>query len=73
MTPPEKNISWPLLLSYFVLLILATTTSVQAALSDYTNEEQMAYEAVAAELTNVNGLPHQAADIERCSRGNLHP
>ncbi len=64
MTPPEKNISWPLLLSYCVLLILATTTSVQAALSDYTNEEQIAYEAVAAELTNVNGLPHQAADIE---------
>ena len=59
-----KKLSWRIYASFYLLLILTIASPAQAALSDFTIEEQMAYDVVATELTNVNGLKHLALNIE---------
>ena len=64
MNTPLKNLSWRMSASFYLLLILTIASPAQAALSDFTIEEQLAYDVVATELTNVNGVKHLALNIE---------
>lgn len=64
MHSPIKISIWRSYASLCLLWILSTALPVQAALSEYGEVEQLAYETVAEELTRVNSVPHQALDIE---------
>jgi hypothetical protein len=64
MYNPTNNLSGRLSVIFCLLLLLTTAPTVQAALSDYNEDQQLSYEIVAKELARVNGVTQQAIDIE---------